>query len=473
MTSETYDWCSGSGILTEPYLIENVTINTGGDRGIQIRNSDVYFRIKNCTIRNGDDGIRLLNTNNGQLIDNNISDNNGNGITLGDCDNILVSGNKVNNNVWYGIFLVTYSGTSNYNKINENIINNNNQHGIYLYSIDSGETCSYNDIWNNIVNNNQKKGIYLHSADGACNNNDIWNNMVNNNKIDGIYLSADGTCRNNNIKGNIVNNNSASGIRLYNSKNNYVLAGNIVNNSEYGIQLFGNSSNNGISENYIINCSYYGILLESDANNNILYNNTFIENTINALDSGVNNQWDNGSIGNYWHDYSGVDANDDGIGDIPYDVPPAGGSLDNFPIYEDGNDIGPTITINSPKMNQIFGANAPEYEISVFELYSLDITWYTIDGGITNYSISEFSGSINQTAWEAEGNGSITVRFYANDTMGKIGFAEVTVRKEIFDDGNGDGEPSISGYPIEWTVIMLLGCIGLVIIRKRQQKTGK
>jgi len=42
-------------------------------------------------------------------------------------------------------------------------------------------------------------------------------------------------------------------------------------------------------------------------------------------------------------------------------------------------------------------------------------------------------------------------------------------------DGNGDGEPNIPGYPIEWTIIILLGCIGLgfVIIRKRQLKTGK
>lgn len=43
----------------------------------------------------------------------------------------------------------------------------------------------------------------------------------------------------------------------------------------------------------------------------------------NAFDDGVDNQWDNGAIGNYWSDYSGKDTNDDGIGDTPYTIPEA------------------------------------------------------------------------------------------------------------------------------------------------------
>ncbi|TFG23688.1 MAG: hypothetical protein EU529_06555 [Promethearchaeota archaeon] len=38
------DWCSGSGTIGDPYIIENVTINVVGSRsGIHIKDSDVYF----------------------------------------------------------------------------------------------------------------------------------------------------------------------------------------------------------------------------------------------------------------------------------------------------------------------------------------------------------------------------------------------------------------------------------------------
>ena len=49
----TYDWCSGSGTLNDPYLIANVTIDgTGSSECILIQNSNAYFVIKNCTLYN-------------------------------------------------------------------------------------------------------------------------------------------------------------------------------------------------------------------------------------------------------------------------------------------------------------------------------------------------------------------------------------------------------------------------------------
>jgi len=49
---------------------------------------------------------------------------------------------------------------------------------------------------------------------------------------------------------------------------------------------------------------------------------------------GTNNQWNNSYIGNYYQDYIGEDiAPEDGIGDLPYNIPGISGEKDYFPIF--------------------------------------------------------------------------------------------------------------------------------------------
>ena len=67
------------------------------------------------------------------------------------------------------------------------------------------------------------------------------------------------------------------------------------------------------------------------AQSNMMYYNTFKQNTEwNARDK-VNNQWDNGSIGNYWDDYNGTDADGDGLDDTPYGISD-GSNQDRYPL---------------------------------------------------------------------------------------------------------------------------------------------
>jgi hypothetical protein len=73
--------CTGDGIYSDPYVIEDLVID-GENSGccILIENSDVFFKIENCTVYNSggnwdDAGILLRNTKNGQLIRNNCSSN--------------------------------------------------------------------------------------------------------------------------------------------------------------------------------------------------------------------------------------------------------------------------------------------------------------------------------------------------------------------------------------------------------------
>ncbi len=62
---------------------------------------------------------------------------------------------------------------------------------------------------------------------------------------------------------------------------------------------------------------------------NRVHHNTLIQ-TGASVDHGKNNAWDDGNEGNYWDDYSGEDANRDGIGDTPFPIPP--NAMDGFPL---------------------------------------------------------------------------------------------------------------------------------------------
>ena len=102
-----------------------------------------------------------------------------------------------------------------------------------------------------------------------------------------------------------------------------------------------------MKDNLILNTDEYGAYIDTTSRDNIFYNNSFINNDINARDDGINNNWDNGTLGNYWDDYSGNDKNDDGIGDIPYNISGFAGSVDNFPIWEDGTDAVVAIPVGN------------------------------------------------------------------------------------------------------------------------------
>ena len=90
----------------------------------------------------------------------------------------------------------------------------------------------------------------------------------------------------------------------------------------------------------------------------------------------------------------------------------------------------PLITINSPGAGEVFGDSSPDYDISITES-NLDAYWYTLDNGAINITISSLTGTIDQTEWNKLGNGTVTIRFYAEDEGGNEGFAGIIVRKDI------------------------------------------
>jgi parallel beta-helix repeat protein len=274
--AETQPWVDGgSGTLGNPYIIENhfFEFSTGLGDCFALLNSEKYFIIRNCTFRysqSSSSGIHLINVTNGQFINNRMI-NNYNGFRFSDCYSNLFDSNVILDSSYVGIW---GSGFNEENTFSNNFVNNSNW-GIAL------EDGNNNVITNNIVQNMATNdGILIY---GIGNNSIIQNNYINNCYVDGIRVQDSENC--------IVSNNT------------------------------------------IQNCNNYGLYFDS-ADNNLAFENYFRNNIIHACDTGVNNDWNSSSIGNYWDNYTGYDMNVDGIGDTPYPYIGGGtGSIDYLPIW--------------------------------------------------------------------------------------------------------------------------------------------
>lgn len=133
-------------------------------------------------------------------------------------------------------------------------------------------------------------------------------------------MEGSGVCKFNTISNNQISNNSDIGIYLEEPCRYNLISENNVINNYVGIGLSWESSNNTVTENSIVNNSYVGLITDTNSYNNNIYLNCFTENLVHVRDDGMDNRWDNGSKGNYWDNYTGLDGDDNGIGDIPYKI---------------------------------------------------------------------------------------------------------------------------------------------------------
>ena len=131
----------------------------------------------------------------------------------------------------------------------------------------------------------------------------------------------------------VSENNVVAGARsiwVHYSHNNTVSDNTVSGSISWcGIVLCGHASNNTVIRNTIKE-NEYGIGITGEGN--IIYHNNFIDNRNQSVlvITSYPNIWNSTYEGNYFSDYNGTDADEDGIGDVPYTIDEK--NIDNHPL---------------------------------------------------------------------------------------------------------------------------------------------
>jgi len=391
----------------------------------------------------------------------------GNGLTLTERSNVTIRSMRIIN-FDYGIWLnssssnvfsdndiqaLRYEGIglsySSNNILYANSITATNEHGIRI-SFSDNNTLSGNDImW---ANNGY--GIWLESSHNCT----LSDNNITGSEHVGIMLDDSG---NNTVSGNNVTLNE-SGIRLSYSSNNILYGNNITANNQYGIWQTLASDTNGFYDNDITNDEYgiglqssyncifsgnnvtnnqFGVWLDSSDSQNAFHHNDFINNThhVHIETTSYGNTWDDGypSGGNYWSDYTGVDANHDGIGDTAYVID--ANNTDHYPLMNPWAPPAHELVVSLPapvylKPGSSLSLNATVNNQGLSDETNIEL-WLLINGTTVNsttFPLLQAGSSYTLSySWTPTVEGTYNATAYASPVSGETSLENNLVTKFV------------------------------------------
>lgn len=414
----------------------NVTIKNaivkGFRYGINLNDGSSHNSIfGNNITENQKDGISLYGSSYNSIFSNSIIENHEDGIDLvGFSKYNNIYGNNIIENDFDGIAV----GNSSDNRVYGNNITENDEDGIDL------TRASYNSMFGNNIVDNWFDGIDL---DYSSNYNQVFGNSIMGNDDDGIDLY---NSSHNSIYGNNITDNWSYGIDITYSANYNNIYGNNVTNHEYGIYLL-SSSNNNVSGNNIAE-NGYGVY-PRESSSNLFYHNNFVNKfeQVYVSEAGYANVWDDGypSGGNYWSDYTGVDANGDSIGDTPYIID--SDNQDRYPLttpYTILPMLTVSLTLNPTTANS---ENNVSVQVHVAHVAS------AVEDALVQL-VSDKGGIFTPQSGYTNSNGDFTSTFTAPTVTTQTTITiSTTASKSGYLNGQGQTQVTVQTAPLSVTVI--------------------
>jgi hypothetical protein len=256
--------------------------------------------------------------------------------------------------------------------------------------------------------------------------------------------------------------------------NNNIVYRNVIEDATFGLDVSG--MNNIVCINEVTNCReglyvainnvYYanlvannmwGIVTRDTELNPFgeageLYHNNFVDNTYQPYSINQESEYfDNGEEGNYWSDYTGTDADGDGIGDTPYVI--SANRSDRYPLMTPFDIDSVTVELPewiTPPYVQLI---SPQNTTYTFTDITLEFTtekqssWigYSIDG-------QEILTITSNTTISGLSNGLHNVTIYTKDT-----FENVIIQETIWFS-------ITEAFPMTLVLVTSLSIVTVVVI---------